>query len=466
MNTLNSVNSTNSTKSAKRNYKATGIIAEYNPFHNGHKYHLLQSMEKSGADVSISVISGYFTQRGEIALLDKWTRAEMAVRNGVNLVVEMPAVFACSNAGYFAEAGVEILEALGVNHIAFGSESGNAEELSRIAREIDANGEILQTAVKKAVKGGLAYPKARSEAVRDLLGEDVARIIESPNNILAVEYIRNMKKAGPIVIKRKGAGYHDVDVSGCQEGGFASATAVRKLLKDGGTRSEKCGNADGSHISRIVPDVSREILEDAGLHGRLADSEMLTPLIIQKVLQTEAEELNNIFGAEEGLGNIMKARVRYWKSYEDIVASLKSKRYTRTRVERVLVRTLLGVSRMDMLSAPKYIRVLAFDEKGSAYLKQIKKSGICPLPIITNINRDTGGFPEIMPTLQKDILAADIYNLALGMDLYENSEYVRKPFSAETWRNDAKTAKTAKTVKTAKTAKTVKTCDTETKTCP
>lgn len=388
---------------------SVGIIAEYNPFHNGHKYHLEQALTESGADVCVSVISGNFTQRGEIALLDKWTRAEMAVRNGVNLVVEMPTVFACSNAGYFAEAGVEILEALGAESICFGSESGNTEELSRIAREIESNRQNLEEEIKDGVKDGLAYPKARSRAVSKLLGEKAASAIESPNNILAIEYIRRMKNARPLAVKRLGAGYHDTD----SLDSMASATAVRKLLKEGGD------------ISRIVPEISREMLENP--RDCFADSQMLAPLIIQNILQKSAGELNSVFGAEEGLGNIMKNRVRYWKSYEDIVDELKSKRYTRTRIERVLVHTLLGIKREDMLFASKYTRVLAFDEKGSKYLKQVKKSGECKLPIITNVNRDKDALPEIQETLEKDILAADIYNMACGRDLYENSEYVKKP---------------------------------------
>ena len=398
----------------EKKLKSVGIIAEYNPFHNGHKYHLEQALTESGADVCVSVISGNFTQRGEIALLDKWTRAEMAVKNGVNLVVEMPTVFACSNAGYFAEAGVEILEALGTDFICFGSESGNTEELSRIAREIESVGPKLEKEIKDTVKGGLAYPRARSQAVSKLLGEKAASAIESPNNILAVEYIRRMKNARPLAVKRLGAGYHDTDSTE----GMASATAVRKLLKEGGD------------ISRIVPEISREIIEKNTEH--MAESEMLTSLIIRKVLQSSAGELNGIFGAEEGLGNIMKARVRYWKTYEDIVDDLKSKRYTRTRIERVLVHTLLGIKREDLLCASKYIRVLAFDEKGSKYLKQAKKSGECKLPIITNINRDKDAFPEIQATLEKDILAADIYNLACGRDLYAHSEYVKKPVAIKT----------------------------------
>ena len=193
---------------------------------------------------------------------------------------------------------------------------------------------------------------------------------------------------------------------------------MRKLLKEGGD------------ISHIVPEISLEILEKHKDH--FADNEMLAHLIVQTILQMSSNDLNSVFGAEEGLGSIMKNRVRFWKTYGDIVNDLKSKRYTRTRIERVLVHTLLGVKREDVLNAEKYIRVLAFDEKGSSYLKNIKKSGKCSLPIITNINREVPTFPKIIQTFKKDILAADIYNLAAGLDLYQNSEYVKKPSAVKT----------------------------------
>ena len=139
--------------------RAVGIIAEYNPFHNGHLYHLRQSLELTGAEVSVAVISGSFTQRGSFAILDKWTRAEMAVRNGVNLVVEMPTLFASGNAGYFAKGGVEILENLGVSYISFGSEAGNMTKLLRISREMQAHKQEINEAVRAAVKEGQAYPR-------------------------------------------------------------------------------------------------------------------------------------------------------------------------------------------------------------------------------------------------------------------------------------------------------------------
>ncbi len=390
--------------------RAVGIIAEYNPFHNGHLHHLRQSMEQTGADVSVAVISGNFTQRGSFAILDKWTRAEMAVRNGVNLVVEMPTLFACNNAGYFAKGGIEILENLGVTHISFGSESGNIAELLRISQEMQAHKDTINEAVRAAVKEGQAYPRARAEALRRILGEDVSAVIDSPNNLLALEYLRFMKTAQPVTVRRQGTGYYDLEPKGT----MASATGIRKTL------------ADGGDISRLVPDVTREML--LAHRAEIMSEEDLYLLLIQKILTTPAEVLNAIFGAEEGLGNKMKASVRYWKSYEEIVEALKSKRYTRTRIGRLLAMTLLGVRRSDVKHAQNYIRVLAFDETGSRYLKEVKKSGDCTLPILTNINREGGFSREIQKTLAKDILASDLYNFACGRDLYADSDHVRKPF--------------------------------------
>ena len=390
--------------------KSLGIIAEYNPFHNGHNYHLEKSLEISGAEVSVAVISGNFTQRGEPALLDKWTRAEIAVKNGVNLVVELPVIFAANNAGYFAKGGVEILENLGCDYISFGSESGNIDELLNISRETyKYRGEIEQ-AVRDAVKEGASYPKAQMEAVSRLLGEETSRVFDSPNNLLALEYLRFIKRAKPLTIKRKGSGYHEL----APKENIASATGIRAML------------TGGEDISGLVPPITVEML--AKYKSKIGTPDELFPLIVEKIILSTSRELNSIFGAEEGLGNKMKANVRYWKNMDELIGDLKSKRYTRTRIARLLIMTLLGASRETVKMAQNYIRVLALDEIGAKYLKEIKKSGGCKLPIITNINKEAGLFPEIAKTLEKDILASDLYNLALGRDLYANSDYVKTPF--------------------------------------
>ena len=185
--------------------QSLGIVAEYNPFHNGHKYHLEKSMEMTGAEVSVAVISGNFTQRGEPALLDKWTRAEIAVKNGVNLVVELPVLFAANNAGYFAKGGVEILENLGCDYISFGSEAGNMDALLHISRETYIHRGEIEEAVRAAVKSGTAYPKAQSQTVAKFLGKEASELMSLPNNILALEYLRFMRRAKPLTIQRQGS---------------------------------------------------------------------------------------------------------------------------------------------------------------------------------------------------------------------------------------------------------------------
>ena len=277
--------------------RAVGIIAEYNPFHNGHKYHLQQSMEKTGADVSVAVISGNFTQRGELAALDKWTRAEMAVRNGVDLVVEMPFLFACNNAGYFARGGVEILENLGVEWISFGSESGNIDRLLEISQAMKSHADELNSYAGKAVKEGLSYPRARQEALIKVLSEtcsmggtskdpserglqedrdELEEILIHPNNLLALEYLKTMKTAEPITVRRQGSGYYELE----PKGSMASATGIRKML------------AQGEDISRLVPDITREILMEH--RKNLGDEEKLFTLLAGRILMSQPRELNHI----------------------------------------------------------------------------------------------------------------------------------------------------------------------------
>ena len=424
--------------------KAVGIIAEYNPFHNGHAYHLAESLAASGADVSVAVISGSFTQRGEPAILDKWSRARMACEGGVNLVVEMPAIFACNNAGYFARAGVEILESLGVSCISFGSECGDIGKLKALADVMDARQAEIEEAVRAACKDGCSYPRARAEVLSEMLkreavevlserklrqnvvevpsqqilASEVTEILSQPNNVLALEYLRCMRRAQPLTIKRLGAGYNDSEL----KTEFASAAGIRNSIY-----SADC-DLDASGIASYVPESTYRILLEN--HDSIMQTEALFPLLIQRILTSTTDELNTIFGAEEGLGNKLKAGVRYYKSYEDIIEDLKSKRYTRTRIARMLIMALLGITRADVKSAKNYIRILAFDEKGSEYLKEIKKAEVSTLPIITNINREASLYPEIAKTLDFDIKATDIYNLAARRDLYAGSEYVQRPFSS------------------------------------
>ena len=386
--------------------KSVGITAEYNPFHNGHLHHLRRSMEESGAEVSIAAMSGYFLQRGQASIADKWQRAEAAVKCGVDLGVEIPAVFACSSAGYYASASVEILENLGADFISFGSESGNIEELKAIAREIKDNRGHIEDCIRDAVKKGISYPRARSETICQLLGKEAEKIVESPNNILALEYINAMRTAQPVAVARTGPGYNDR----CPDEEMASATAIRYLL------SEK------KDISAFLPPESAEVF--AGVQSPSDD--IFFELLRYKILSSEADILEKAPSGGEGLGNKLKKCLRSCSNMEELADSMKSKRYTRTRIDRFLLQVLLGIEKDTEYNS--YIRILAFSEKGSTYLKEVKKSGRCALPVITNINREAAAYPEIRNTLEKDILAADLYNIAAERDLYTFSEYLRKPF--------------------------------------
>ena len=393
--------------------KSVGIIAEYNPFHNGHLFHLEESKRVTEAEVVVVVMSGNMLQRGQLAIGDKWDRAEIAVSCGADLVVELPTVFACNSAPIFASKGVEILSNLGVDYISFGSESGNIEELKSIAREMREKDLEIQDEIRTMVKEGLNYPRARREIVSRILGENKALILDNPNNILALEYIKAIeeteaRRPQPITIGRKGPGYYGMEI----EDQLASATAIRYLLEE---------NKD---ISRLLPGKSEEIIRNSHKPSK----EILFKMICHSVISQDAEKLDEIFSAGEGLGYKLKNTIRKVSSYEELLEELKSKRYTRTRLERFMIQLLLGVGKGDEYS--NYIRVLAFSQEGSAYLKSVKKSGMSGIPIITNINKDIKDIEEnrgARAGISKDILATDIYNMVCGRDLYRYSDFVQMP---------------------------------------
>ena len=384
---------------------SAGVVAEYNPFHNGHLWHIQETRRITGAEVILVVMSGYFTQRGEMAMRDKWSRAVSAVRNGADLVVELPTVSAASSAGNFARAGVNILQNLGADFISFGSESGNLSALLSIKDKLQASEEEMEQRMLPLVKEGFSWPRARQQVLKGILNEEEQDMLQSPNHILALEYLKYMDKAKPVTVKRQGAGYHDPKPSGR----FASATAIRQLA------------ARGLDVSGLVPDglqVSVETLKNR--------EEAYFRMVAQKILSTPAEMLDLAEAGGEGLGNKARNEIRSCRSMEDLYDTLKSKRYTRTRMQRFAAQILLGVTKEDVNACRDYVRVLSLNERGSRYLKAVKKAGICGLPVITNVNRDLEKAPEIEYMIRKDMLAADLYNLASGRNLYEHCDMVER----------------------------------------
>lgn len=387
------------------NNKCVGIIAEYNPFHNGHLYHLEQSKLATGAQISVAAMSGNLVQRGHMAICSKWERAEAAVKCGIDLVVEIPTVFACNSAPVFASAAVEILENLGADWISFGSESGNIEELKEISRAMNEKETLIEKLVREKVKEGLSYPRARRDAVALILGDEKADLLDLPNNILAIEYLKRIQNAKPVTVKRQGPGYNELEP--CED--MASASAIRSMVKS------------SKNVETLTPEPSTEMLKKA-LHP---SEDKIFQIICAKVLTSSREELDRVFAGGEGLGNKLKNEIRKASAYDQLIQRLKSKRYTRTRIERFISHVLLDIGAPDLY--PNYIRVLAFNKAGSRYLKEVKKKGICSLPIITNINKDAQNDVALMSAIEKDILAADIFNLASGRNLYDESDYVRMP---------------------------------------
>lgn len=363
-------------------YKAFGVVAEYNPFHKGHKYLIDQASALTEADVCISAMSGDFVQRGDFAYFDKWQRAEDAVKNGVDLVVQLPQAYSLGSAGYFASKGVGLLSELNCEYIAFGSETGDLAVLTEMSQvTIDSN------LLKASLNTGMSYPKALSVASNGNLPKE-------PNDILATEYLKAIKRYNyvikPIAIKRKGEGHNE------------SASAVRREL-----------DSD----PKLGPILS--CMRDT-----------LFNLIRYEILNKDTESLEMFEPSGEGLGTKLKKEIRYVSSLDELIDSVKSRRYTRTRICRLLYHVLLGINpkmyNEDYMDKVMYIRPLAMSEKGAAYLKDLKKNK--DVIVIDSIPKSLEYLTEEnVASLQVDIKASDIYNVIRNEDLYKSSDYVIKP---------------------------------------
>ena len=395
--------------------KAVGIIAEYNPLHDGHIYHLKEAVRLAGSDAVVVAMSGDYVQRGEPAILDKWERTQMALNNGADVVVEIPTLFCLGNAGQYANAAVQILESFNaVSHIAFGSESGDCNMLSRIAVNLDTQSDLIAAAVMEYVKSGYSYPRSRAAAYRELFPDDSDgySILANPNDILAIEYIRACKRLKPVAVKRVGADYSE-SVKDNYE--YQSAGGIRKALQS---------NED---IRNFVPPDVAAIILSAKLDGTLNTPDRWLKTLKFAIMRTSADEIDNCPSGGEGLGNRIKSMVNSTATWDEMIESVKSKRYTYTRISRLFSQIILGISRDDYSSKePQYVRILGFSEKGRQLISEMNPNG--KIPFITNVNRQGDMLcPEGLKQLALDIHAADIYNLISSRDLYELSDYRHKP---------------------------------------
>ena len=388
---------------------ATGIIAEYNPFHNGHKYQI-SCIKKQHDGGIITCLSGSITQRGEFALLDKWQRAGAAVKNGANLVIELPAAFACRSAQDFAAGGVRLLDSLGiVDKLAFGTAYPDINKLQMAA---DFQPETHREALQQKLKGGLSYGAALSQLIAESTGLN-AEMLTEPNTILAIEYLRALKKTegiAPLPLPRTGAGHNDTSV----QGEFASGTALRRLARQGQFRQ----------LMQLVPEATLAAIENTTMYP---DSKKQLPLIIWKLLSLAAEKIAAIYGVVEGMEYKLKeaaSQPNCASSYSALIQALATRRYPATRIQRTLMHLLLGSTKDQIAEmtadGPLYIRVLAFDDRGRQLLKDVRQK--TSLPIITKVtaylNRRDMQHPARLSPLQRmlymDIAAANLRELCLS----------------------------------------------------
>ncbi|MFD0711229.1 nucleotidyltransferase [Paenibacillus sp. GCM10027626] len=391
--------------------RTVGLIVEYNPFHNGHLYHLQQSKKITGSDAVIAVMSGHFLQRGEPALLDKWTRAEMALRGGCDLVIELPVAYSTQAAEWFAYGAVALLEATGVvDCLCFGSEGGMIAPLRRIAKTMAKEPASFGTLLAAALAGGSNYPSAYSSAVKQhmlLSGDDEAAAfpLNEPNNTLGLHYLLALERLEsaiqPFTIKREKAGYSQANIS---DASIASATAIRKLIME-----DKMPEA----IAPYVPASTFELLMQQAGERRLVGWEQLSRLLFHKIISESAAELNQYHEVTEGLEyrikRLMPSLPRL--TVASLLDSLKTKRYTRTKLQRALLAILLNhhkeqLGAEQLRAGIQYLRILGCSAKGKTLLKKMK--GKAALPILLSAARP----PEPFPFLELDVRATSIYGMA------------------------------------------------------
>ncbi|CAM4250948.1 nucleotidyltransferase [Paenibacillus tarimensis] len=394
--------------------RTVGVIVEYNPFHNGHLYHLQQSVRLTGAEAVVAVMSGPFLQRGEPALLSKWARAETALRSGCDLIIELPVAYATNAAQWFAHGAVSLLHATGiVDTLCFGSETGDIDTLRRIAGMLAAEPEDFRALLAAALQSGSNYPAAYSSAVRSYLsGLGLSKAadfpLQEPNNTLGLHYLIALEKIGssivPYTVKREKAGYHEESIS---DNAIASATALRRLLAE---------HLKPEAIAAYVPPASLRLLkQEWEAHRAPIDWNGFLPRLLHEIVRSSPDELAAYREVNEGLEYRIKQAIPTLPSleFDSLMEALKTKRYTRTRLQRALLAILLGHRKQDFTAASlasgvEYIRVLGFTDKGRALLKQMRTTA--SLPVLHSAARP----PAAFRMLDLDTKAGAVYALAFG----------------------------------------------------
>lgn len=363
-----------------------GIIAEYNPLHEGHLFHLQSALKETGADFCVCVLSSSFVQRGEPAIFNKWARTQMALNIGADLVLELPCAFSCASAEYFASGAVRILDSLNcVDYLCFGSEEGKIENLEKTAELLIDESSEFKIELRRALDSGLSYAAARQKAVSSCSGipKSISSVLDKPNNILSIEYIKAIKRIGsnikPVTIKRVGQGYNSLEPANS----FSSATAIRQHLSrifGGGTSL-----SDDVFLNNNLPASSLEIMTEEIACGRgPVLPEAFETLLLHLIRSTPSKVLKTLPYMEEGLENRLKYAAINSVSLSELISRAVSVRYPASRIRRILCALLTGMTAefLEELKSngyAQYIRVLGFNEKGRQLLAKVKKEVHLPL---------------------------------------------------------------------------------------
>lgn len=388
--------------------KTVGIIAEYNPFHNGHKYQIEKAKEITGADTVIVIMSGSFTQQGNIAIVDKFKRAEMAIKNGADLVIELPTIFATSSAEMFAYGAVNILDKLNtIDYLVFGTECDNIDVLNNIADKLIINKDIIDNNIKNEIKNGISYALARDNTLKNILTDTEYTEFSKPNNILAIEYLKALKvlssKIKPIAIKREVAEHNDKSIS--NKSIYASATSIRNNIEEANNLSD---------IMSFVPNETYEILNTSTLNY----NENIFKLLRYKILTLGKENIKNIYDVSEGLENKIYESITTSKTYNELINNIKSKRYTMSRIKRILLHVLLDITKekYNSLSASYYARILKVNKDNNILGALNKNASIEVLANINDNNIDNLD-KKTKESLMIDFKSSNIYEIISNSNL-------------------------------------------------
>ncbi|WP_100330812.1 nucleotidyltransferase [Bacillus xiapuensis] len=395
--------------------KTVGIVVEYNPFHNGHLYHAQKAREAADADVVIAVMSGHFLQRGEPALMNKWARTRMALLNGVDLVVELPYAFSAQKADVFGYGAISTLNALGCHAFCFGSENGKLAPFLDAYYHLQESAHLLNAPIQHYMKRGYSFPRAQALAREALFTDEWTLDLSQPNNILGFHYIQANERIGspmtPLTIKRQQAGYHDDQLT---EGDITSATSIRKALaQDQGSYTA---------IQKYVPSsVIAEMQDYYRKYHTFHTWEMYWPQLQYRLLTDALPALQEIYEVAEGIEYRLKEASRQAASFSEFMHQVKTKRYTWTRIQRMLVHLLTNTTKAEMEKAAEsvqYIRLLGMNRIGQEYIRSIKKKLSIPL-----ISR-TAAYKEL---LALDVKATEVYLQGLRIPSLLDSEFKQPP---------------------------------------